>query len=357
MEMKSHYYRLFLEVEMDFSRQIILPQLGESGQEKLRKARVLLVGAGGLGSAILPYLAAAGVGTLGIMDGDLIAASNLHRQLLYSENQVGLLKVKEAKKYLETHFPELKVQIFEKFLDSQNAKSTLENFDLIIDATDEIQARYILNDVCEAIDIPWVYGSVHQFQGQVSVFNYKNGPNYRDLFPSPDPDAVSCSDAGVIGTTVGLIGMLQANEAIKILAGFGTVLSGKILIYDLLSSRQEIYDFEKTPEREEQTEQISFTWISIPEAIQSQILLLDVREENEKPYLSGENYLQIPLSIFAQKTDELDPEKQIGIFCQTGKRSQRAAHLLHQRGFTQIRLLKGGAKELSEQLKHEKDIS
>jgi adenylyltransferase/sulfurtransferase len=338
---------------MDFSRQIILPQLGVSGQKKLKESKILVVGAGGLGCAVLPYLAAAGVGTLGIIDGDRVAASNLHRQLLYSENQIGLLKSLEAKKYLNAHFPEVVVSAFDCFLEASNARNQLQNFDLIIDATDEISARYLLNDFCQELGIPWVYGSIHQFQGQVSVFNFENGPNYKDLFPVADTDAISCSDAGVLGTTVGMIGMLQANEAIKIVGGFGKVLSGKVLIYDLLSCSQQIFEFENRAENTSRLEQIHFPFISIEEVIQSKRTVLDVREKDEKPEIIKENFLQTPLSILAEKVKLFDRAEEICIFCQTGKRSQTAAEILNQLGFTQIRLIKGGAKEILEQLSHE----
>jgi adenylyltransferase/sulfurtransferase len=342
---------------MDYSRQLILPQLGPSGQQKLQDSRVLVVGAGGLGCAVLPYLAAAGIGTIGIIDGDLIAASNLHRQLLYTEKQIGLSKALEAEKYLNAHFPEAKFRVFNQFLDKANARQILEHFDLVIDATDEISARYLLNDTCEQLGIPWVYGSIHQFQGQVSVFNYREGPNYRDLFPTPDPTAISCSDAGVIGTTVGLIGMLQLNEVLKIQAGFGKVLSGKILIYDLLSCSQQVFEFEKKPRKSTQVEQIVFPLLSIVEAIRPERVLMDVREIGEIPQIATNNYLQVPLSKLSEMAQSLDRDQEIGIFCQSGKRSQQAAELLHSFGFAQIRLIKGGANELLAYLNYEKNIS
>jgi len=340
---------------MDFSRQIILPQLGVSGQKKLKDSKILVVGAGGLGCAILPYLAAVGVGTIGIMDGDRIAASNLHRQLLYSESQIGLSKSQEAKKYLKAQFPEVSFRVFDCFLEPSNARDHLQNFDLIIDATDEISARHLLNDLSQELDIPWVYGSVHQFQGQVSVFNFENGPNYKDLFPVADTDAISCSDAGVLGTTVGMIGMLQANEAIKIVAGFGKVLSGKVLIYDLLSCTQQIFEFEKRPENNSRSEQIAFPLITIEEVFQAKLKVIDVRERDEKPEVLKENIFQIPLSTLAEKVELFDRGEEICIFCQTGKRSQTAAEILNQLGFTQIRLIKGGAKEIIGQLSNEID--
>ena len=342
---------------MDYSRQLILPQLGSSGQQKLLDSRVLVVGAGGLGCAVLPYLAAAGIGTIGLIDGDLIAASNLHRQLLYTERQIGLSKALEAEKYLKAHFPETDVQVFDQFLNQANAQLILQQFDLVIDATDEISARYLLNDTCELLGIPWVYGSIHQFQGQISVFNYHGGPNYRDLFPTPDPAAVSCSDAGVIGTTVGLIGMLQVNEVLKIQAGFGKVLSGKILIYDLLACSQQIFDFEKKPKKRDLSERKSFPLLSFQEAVRSERMIMDVREIGEVPQISMDNYLQVPLSRLSEMAKSLDRQQKIGIFCQSGKRSQQAADLLHSMGFAQIQLIKGGANEFLAYLNYEKDIS
>jgi sulfur-carrier protein adenylyltransferase/sulfurtransferase len=334
---------------MDYSRQTILPQWGEAAQQKLRDSKILVVGAGGLGSAILPYLAAAGVGNLGIIDGDRIEASNLPRQVIYSESQIGSLKAEVASAYLQSRYSELSLVSYTSFLNETNASEIIQNFDLL-DATDDIPTRYLIDEACLAAGIPWVYGSIHQFEGQVSVFNFNNGPTYRDLFPTQSRSAVSCSEAGVLGTTVGLIGMLQANEALKIIAGFGTSLSGKLLIYNLLNNSQHIFEIEKKKESPSIENSFRTELISIADAIQSQAILLDVRSFGELPEVSHKRYVQIPLAELADRWQNLDLDRELVIFCQSGARSAQAAELLNGLGFRRIKVIKGGAKELAKKI-------
>lgn len=335
---------------MDYSRQTILPQWGEAAQQKLRDSKILVVGAGGLGSAILPYLAAAGVGKLGIIDGDRIEASNLPRQVIYSESQIGSLKAEVASAYLKGRYSELSIVSYTSFLNETNASEIIQNFDLLIDATDDIATRYLIDEACLAAEIPWVYGSIHQFEGQVSVFNFDNGSTYRDLFPTQSRSAITCSEAGVLGTTVGLIGMLQANEALKIIAGFGTSLSGKLLIYNLLTNSQHIFEIEKKKESASIEKSFRTELISIADAIQSQAILLDVRSFGELPEVSHKRYVQIPLAELADRWQNLDLEGELVIFCQSGVRSAQAAEILNGIGFRKIKVIKGGAKELAEKI-------
>jgi adenylyltransferase/sulfurtransferase len=342
---------------MDYSRQTILPQWGEAAQQKLRDSKILVVGAGGLGAAILPYLAAAGVGQLGIIDGDRIEASNLPRQVIYSESQIGSLKAEVASAYLKSRHSELSLVSYTSFLNETNAFEIIQNFDLLIDATDDIPTRYLIDEVCLAAEIPWVYGSIHQFEGQVSVFNFNNGPTYRDLFPTQSLSAITCSEAGVLGPTVGLIGMLQANEALKIIAGIGTSLSGKLLIYNLLTNSQDIFELSKRQANPSKWQKFRPSLISIAEALQSEAILLDVRSFGELPEVSPKRIVQIPLAELADRWQNLDLERELVIFCQSGARSAQAAELLNGLGFRKIKLIKGGAKELAEKLTYEKDIS
>ncbi|RZJ50629.1 MAG: HesA/MoeB/ThiF family protein, partial [Flavobacterium sp.] len=228
-----------------YNRQIILPEIGENGQEKLAKAKVLVIGAGGLGAVVLPYLAAAGVGEIGVVDDDVIEISNLQRQVIYKTNAVGKYKADEAKIMLTELNPSIKINSFTEKLSGNNAIQLFENYDIIVDATDSLVIKYLINDACLIVNKPMVYGSVFRFEGQVSVFNYQNGPTYKCLFPNENNESANCNDAGVIGTSVGIIGMFQANEVIKIILETGEVLNGKLLVYNVLNNEQQKYDFEK----------------------------------------------------------------------------------------------------------------
>ena len=238
-----------------YQRQIILPGIGDSGQQKLQESKILVVGAGGLGCAVLPYLAAAGVGMIGIVDGDKIELSNLHRQVLYTDKSIGAYKAQEAENHLKSLNSAVKVESCPVFLTEENVDNLISGYDLVIDATDNTEVRYTLDEACRMSKKPMIYGSIFRFQGQVSVFNYQGGPSYRSLFPEEEQSLLNCAEAGVLGTTVGTIGMLQANEALKIILGIGEILSGKILIYNLLNNGQQIFELdvpddtivEKTP--------------------------------------------------------------------------------------------------------------
>lgn len=329
-----------------YSRQVALPQVGESGQQKLKDSRVLVIGAGGLGCAVLPYLAAAGIGKIGIIDGDQIEETNLQRQVLYSPDQLGKHKAPKAAESILKNNPEIEVSVYEEFLTSKNAQQLFPKFDLIIDATDNLFIRYVINDTCLDFGKPFVYGSIHQFQGQVSVFNYQGGPSYRDIFPDENQKVPNCSEAGVLGTTVGLIGMLQANEAIKIILGIGEVLSGKLLIYDLLSNSQQVFEFGKVPSAKKLDISISFEMVLAKDAEADDCLVLDVREIGEEPFISLRNSIQIPFSVLETGSEKLDPNQEIRIFCQSGIRSRRAAELLSKKGFQNLKLIRGGANNL-----------
>jgi len=233
-----------------YKRHLLIPELGESGQIKLLKSKVLVIGAGGIGSPVAWYLAAAGIGTLGIIDDDIVDRSNLQRQILHTENSIGKAKVASAKKRLEALNPKITINAIEQRLTASNIEDIISQYDLIIDGTDNFTTRYLINDACVKLDIPNVHGSVYRFEGQLSTFwpssNLENAPCYRCLYPSPPPPelAPSCAEAGVLGVLPGIIGVMCATEAIKILAGFGELMVGKILRFDALNWETDTYEVE-----------------------------------------------------------------------------------------------------------------
>lgn len=341
-----------------FQRQTILPGIGTSGQQNLQNSKVLVVGAGGLGCAVLPYLASAGVGSLGIVDGDKVELSNLHRQVLYSEKSIGEFKVSEAEKVLTSMNSALNITTYPVFITQENVDNLLSEYDLVIDATDNTEVRYILDEACRVAGKAMIYGSIFRFQGQVSVFNYQGGPSYRSLFPEEDQSSLNCAEAGVLGTTVGMIGMLQANEALKIILGIGEVLSGKILIYNMLKNDQQIFELAINKEPvSEKTILPTIDLISAEEALTEGGLLVDVRELGERPVFALENCIQLPLSILESRLDEISKEAKITVFCQSGTRAISAAKILRKANFQQVKAIHGGALDLLKLIENEKSIS
>ncbi|MFC5626577.1 HesA/MoeB/ThiF family protein [Algoriphagus winogradskyi] len=341
-----------------YQRQIILPGIGTSGQQKLKSSSVLVVGAGGLGCAVLPYLVTAGVGRIGIVDGDRVEESNLHRQVLYQENSIGSLKVESAQKALLGLNSTTQFEIVPEFLSEENVDSLLESYDLVIDATDTIEVRYTLDAACIRHSKPMIYGSIFRFQGQVSVFNFQGGPSYISLFPQEDKVVLNCEEAGVLGTTVGMIGMIQANEALKIILGIGEVLSGKILVYNMLTNDQQIFHLADEPIRDAKNTASAQVVLTDPELILIQEgLLLDVREAGEQPEIPSGFCLNIPLSELESRLSELNKESEITLFCQAGGRAIQAGRLLQKAGFNKIRAVRGGAKDILKLIEYEKSIS
>ncbi|WP_316634573.1 HesA/MoeB/ThiF family protein [uncultured Flavobacterium sp.] len=346
-----------------YNRQIMLKEIGETGQHKLLKAKVLVIGAGGLGAAILPYLAAVGVGEIGIIDNDVIELSNLHRQVIYKSSAVGKHKVDEAKLMITKLNPSIKVDAIAEKLSGKNAISLFEKYDIIVDATDNIAIKYLINDACLVTNKPMVYGSIFRFQGQVSVFNYQNGPTYRCLYPDENSNALNCEDAGVIGISVGIIGMLQANEVIKMILGIGEILSGKILVYNILNNEQQKYDFDKSDvqliSREvfeekynksgNQIEEVNFESV-LDEINNDEVLFLDVRNEEELPKISLKNQVQIPLMNLENEIQKLNKNQTIYVFCQSGIRSKIAAELLQKKEFRKIKSIAGGVLAMKQLL-------
>lgn len=349
-----------------YNRQIILPEIGEDGQFKLSKAKVLLIGAGGLGVAILPYLAAAGVGEIGVVDDDVIEVSNLQRQVIYKSSAVGKYKVDEAKAMVAELNPLIKVNAIAEKLSGKNAISLFEKYDIIVDATDNLQIKYLINDACLLTNKPMVYGSIFRFQGQVSVFNYQNGPTYRCLYPDENSSSANCADAGVIGISVGIIGMLQANEVVKMILGIGEVLNGKILVYNILNNEQQKYDFEKNVPIVMDSTIFEEKYISIENTVEEiaaeavlneitndEILFLDVRNVNELPKINFKNGIQIPLMNLENEMDKLNSNQTIYVYCQSGIRSKIALEQLQKKNFKKIKSISGGALALNQLLKKE----
>lgn len=353
-----------MSTDKRYNRQIILPEIGEEGQQKLATAKVLVIGAGGLGAAILPYLASAGVGEIGIADHDVIEISNLHRQVIYKTDAIGKSKAKEAKAMIAELNPLVKVKAISEKVSGKNAISLFEKYDIIVDATDNIAIKYLINDACLVTNKPMVYGSIFRFQGQVSVFNYQNGPTYRCLYPDENLNALNCEEAGVLGVSVGIIGMFQANEVLKMILGIGNVLSGKILVYNTLNNEQQKYDFEKsdiqTITRETfeekynkcEVEEVSFESV-LNEMDNDEVLFLDVRNVDESPKISLRNQIQVPLMHLEKEIEKLDKNQKIYVFCQSGIRSKIAFELLQRHRFKNIKSIAGGALAMKQLLKEE----
>jgi molybdopterin/thiamine biosynthesis adenylyltransferase/rhodanese-related sulfurtransferase len=357
----------FMKDSTRYNRQIILPEIGEAGQYKLSKAKVLIIGAGGLGAAVLPYLAGAGVGEIGIVDDDVIEVSNLQRQVIYKTFAVGKYKVDEAKAMAAELNPLVKVNAIAEKLSEKNAISLFEKYDIIVDATDNLSIKYLISDACLITNKPMVYGSIFRFQGQVSVFNYQSGPTYSCLYPDEKSQSLNCADAGVIGISVGIIGLLQANEVIKMILQIGQVLSGKILVYNILNNEQQKYDFEKNTNvimtieafqekykvTENQIEEISASAI-LDEIDNDGVLFLDIRNEEELPKIKFINGIQIPLMNLESEIKKLNPNQTIYVYCQSGIRSRTAAELLQKKEFKNVKSIAGGALALSQIFKEEK---
>lgn len=343
-----------------FNRQIILPEVGTDGQDKLLQSKVLLIGVGGLGSAILPYLVAAGVGEIGIIDDDIIDVSNLQRQVIYNTISVGKSKVLQAKKMALALNPLVKINAITEKLNSKNAISLFEMYDIIVDGTDNLNTKNLINDACCVTNKPFVYGSNYKFEGQVSVFNHKNGPTYRCLFPESVNDSSNCNELGVLGVSAGIIGMFQANEVLKIILEIGEVLSGKLLIYNMLNNEQQKFEFSKTItqsfnlldfENKYNSNESANNEILSVEALKQinnpQILFLDIRNWDEIPKLDIENCLQIPLNNLEKELWKLNVNSTIFVFCQTGIRSKKAVEILIQHNFKNVKSIIGGAKSLA----------
>lgn len=332
-----------------YSRHIILEEIGEIGQQKIQNARILVIGAGGLGSPVLQYLTAAGVGTLGIIDQDVVDISNLQRQILFGKSSLGQNKALAAKQRLQDLNEEVTYHTYPFRLTNQNAVEIISQYDIVVDGTDNFASRYLINDACVILGKPLVYGSIFKFEGQVSVFNFHNGPTYRCLFPvPPEPNTVpSCSEIGVLGVLPGIIGTLQANEALKIVLNLGEVCSGKLLTINALTLENQIWEIEPDHlEIEKLKSEISLSEVDYKglcgitksdiEVLFSEIEELDhytwvdVRDKDELPKLKLPNRINIPLGKLKQLLHLIPSEKPIVFLCQKGTRSKKAVELFKQ---------------------------
>ncbi len=361
-----------------YSRHIMLPEIGLAGQERLKAARVLCLGAGGLGSPAALYLAAAGVGTIGLVDDDRVALSNLHRQLLHGTKDVGRPKTESASERLREMNPEIEVRLHPCRFESGNAQEILREYDLIVDGTDNFATRYLSNDVAVLARKPNVYGSIFRFDGQTTVFApHLGGPCYRCLFPEPPPPGAvpSCAEAGVLGVLPGIVGTMQATEALKLILGIGEPLIARLVHFDALKMKFREFNLKRDPECAVCGEEPTITapidyemfcqgapdlTKAVPQIQVRELeermrsgrpfLLLDVREpfEYEMARIEGANL--IPLGELPARWRELDREKEVYVLCHSGVRSERAAEFLRASGFPRVANVAGGIDAWSEEI-------
>lgn len=354
-----------------YSRHLIMPEVGKEGQLKLKAAKVLCIGAGGLGSPLTLYLAAAGVGTIGIVDFDVVDFTNLQRQIIHTTADVGRKKIESAEEKLKAINPNVNVIRFDTKLTSANALEVVRDFDVVVDGTDNFPTRYLVNDACVLSGKPNVYGSIFRFDGQVSVFGAKDGPCYRCLYPEPPPpgSVPSCAEGGVLGILPGLVGVMQATEAIKLILGIGEPLIGRLLLVDALAMSFRQLKLKKNPDcpicgphrtinelidynefcgirGEEKPVDNQIPSISVEELKQRKdagedIFVLDVREPHEYQICNINGHL-IPLNELPKRVNELDKNREIVAHCRSGGRSAQAVEFLRQAGFTKARNLMGG---------------
>jgi molybdopterin/thiamine biosynthesis adenylyltransferase/rhodanese-related sulfurtransferase len=369
-----------------YSRHLLIPEVGLEGQRKLKASSVLVIGTGGLGSPVALYLAAAGVGRIGLVDYDVVDASNLQRQVIHGTSTVGKLKVESARAKLLDLNPDIQVDVYNEPYTSENALRIARDYDLILDGTDNFPTRYLTNDVAVFLGKPNVYASIYRFDGQVSVFYAKEGPCYRCLFPEPPPPGLvpSCAEGGVLGVLPGTVGTIQATEALKLLLGIGTPLIGRLLLYNALDMSFDFVTLKKNPncrvcgpnadikelidyeefcgvpghdhgEEGSAGEGFDITAGELAERLKKNHLkLLDVREPHELEISALPGAVNIPLGQLAARLSELDSAEEMVVFCKGGTRSARALELLASAGFKKVKNLKGGinawAREVDKRL-------
>ncbi len=374
-----------------YSRHLLIPDVGLAGQRKLKASSALIIGTGGLGSPVALYLAAAGVGRIGLVDFDVVDTSNLQRQVIHGVSTVGTLKVESAKNKMLDLNPDIQVDAYNEPFTAANAMRIAQNYDLLIDCTDNFATRYLTNDVCVLLGKPNVYGSIFRFDGQLSVFDARLGPCYRCLFPEPPPPGLvpSCAEGGVLGVLPGTIGTLQATEALKVLLGIGEPMIGKLLLYNALDMSFDFVKLKKNPkcricgEHADIKELMDYEefcgvpshnpadegsagagWditaadlaarLRLERSSNAKLVLLDVREPHELEISALPNALNIPLGQLAGRLSELDSAEEMVIFCKAGTRSARALELLVSAGFKKVKNLQGGinawAKDVNETL-------
>ncbi len=363
-----------------YSRHLILPEVGIEGQIKLKQAKVAMIGAGGLGAPLGLYLAAAGIGRIGLVDFDVVDASNLQRQIIHGTKDIGRKKLDSASDRMRDINPNIEIEKFDTGLTSDNALEILRDYDLVVDGTDNFPTRYLVNDACVLLKKPNVYGSIFRFEGQATVFAYQDGPCYRCLYPEPPPPGLvpSCAEGGVLGILPGMIGVVQATEAVKIILGAGETLKGRLLLYDALAMRFRELKLRRDPECPVCGDHPSVTKLIDyqefcgikPMAFQpspsgdaidalelkkkidrgDNFVLLDVREPYEYRIAQIPGARLIPLGELPQRLKELDPEADIVAQCRSGVRSQHAVDLLKANGFKHVRNMTGGILAWSDKI-------
>jgi sulfur-carrier protein adenylyltransferase/sulfurtransferase len=380
LDLKPAATALSNEEILRYSRHLIMPEVGMQGQQKLKAAKVLCIGTGGLGSPLALYLAAAGVGTLGLVDFDIVDYTNLQRQIIHSTPDVGRPKLESAEEKLRALNPYVDIRKFETRLTSANALEIFRDFDVIADGTDNFPTRYLVNDACVLTGKPNVYGSIFRFEGQASVFATKDGPCYRCLYPEPPPPGLvpSCAEGGVLGILPGLVGIIQATEAIKLILGAGEPLIGRLLMVDALAMSFRTLKLRKNPECPACGAHLTITklidyeqFCGIPAAGHQEpavnanditpeelkhrldagedVFVLDVREPHEYQIANLGGYL-IPLGDLPKRVSELDSSREIVAHCKMGGRSAKAVDFLRQAGFKKVRNLAGGITAWSEKV-------
>jgi molybdopterin/thiamine biosynthesis adenylyltransferase/rhodanese-related sulfurtransferase len=368
------------EEVLRYSRHLIMPEVGMEGQLKLKAAKVLCIGTGGLGAPLGLYLAAAGVGRLGLVDFDSVDLTNLQRQILFSTTDVGRPKIEAAADRLRTMNPDIQIDTFETQLTSANALDIMKDYDIIVDGTDNFPTRYLVNDACILLGKPNVYGSIFRFEGQATVFGYPGGPCYRCLYPEPPPPGLvpSCAEGGVLGVLPGIVGSIQAAETLKLIIGKGEPLVGRLLLFDALAMRFRELKLRKNPEcplcGEHPTvtklidyaefcgirgEEAAAPQTTVPEISARELksrldrgddlFILDVREPHEYQICNLGGHL-IPLGDLSRRVSELDSSREIVAHCRSGKRSAEAVEFLRKAGFRKVLSLKGGILAWSDEV-------
>jgi sulfur-carrier protein adenylyltransferase/sulfurtransferase len=366
---------------MRYSRHLIMPEVGMEGQLKLKQAKVLCIGTGGLGAPLGLYLAAAGVGRIGLVDFDSVDLTNLQRQILFDTNDIGRPKIEAATNRLRNLNPEIQIDNFETRLTSENALDILKDYDIVVDGTDNFPTRYLVNDACVILGKPNVYGSIFRFEGQITIFGYPGGPCYRCLYPEPPPPGLvpSCAEGGVLGVLPGIVGAIQAAETLKLIIGTGEPLVGRLLLFDALAMRFRELKLRKNPEcpvcgehrtikklidyaefcgiRGEESAGPAQTAVPeiTPRELKSRLdrgddlFILDVREPHEFQICNLGGHL-IPLGELSRRVNELDSSREIVAHCRSGKRSAEAVEFLRGAGFRKVLNLKGGILAWSDEV-------
>jgi sulfur-carrier protein adenylyltransferase/sulfurtransferase len=355
--------RLSAEEQLRYQKQVMLPEVGEAGQLRLKAARVLVVGVGGLGSPVALYLATAGIGTLGLVDDDVVDVSNLHRQILHRTPNVGQPKLVSARAAIAAANPDVTVETHACRLTADNALALLSAYDIVVDCSDNFPTRYLLNDACVHLQKPNVHGSVHRFEGQATLFDSGNGPCYRCLYPEPPPPdlAPSCSAGGVIGMLPGIIGMIQATEVVKWIIGTGRLLTGRLILCNALEMTFSDLAYDRDPDcpacgRAASPAALSPEHEIEPVALQHllqagvPVTLLDIREPVEYAFCGLPDAVQIPMATLPERMAGLDPAAHIVVICRSGCRSANVTQYLARHGFQHVQNLIGGLLRWAEQV-------